>query len=160
MDSWILTLLILSILLGLIEIFFVPGFGVFGIASFLFLFASAAVASEVYGLTAALGLLGGGIGLFALSFYFFFRSPMSQLLVLKDSSRSTGLGANGLREGIVGVASSPLHPAGKAVFVVDGQEKTLDVVSENDFLEAETSVVVSRIDGFRVVVRKNSKGVA
>ncbi len=160
MTTWIFPLLIISILLGLVEIFFVPGFGIFGIASFLALCVSAALAAEVYGLVAGVALLIGAGVLFAVSFYFFFRSPLSQLLVLNGSNSTPAPSKVTLKEGMVGISASPLHPTGKGLFVLDGRERSFDVISESEFMSAETPIVVSRIDGFRVTVRKNNKGVS
>jgi membrane-bound serine protease (ClpP class) len=53
--------------------------------------------------------------------------------------------------GRVGRATTPLRPAGIAE--IDGER--IDVVSEGEMIEAGTTIVVSRVDGNRIVVRRH-----
>jgi len=50
-----------------------------------------------------------------------------------------------------GSAFSPLRPAGIAV--IDGER--VDVVSDGEFIDAGMPVVVTRVDGNRIVVRRH-----
>jgi membrane-bound serine protease (ClpP class) len=52
--------------------------------------------------------------------------------------------------GKIGTAISPLRPAGIAEF--DGAR--LDVVSDGDFVDAGSTIAVTRVDGNRIVVRR------
>jgi membrane-bound serine protease (ClpP class) len=54
--------------------------------------------------------------------------------------------------GKTGSAISPLRPAGIAEF--DGTR--VDVVSDGDFVEAGSTVEVTRVDGNRIVVRRST----
>jgi len=54
----------------------------------------------------------------------------------------------------VGRAVTPLRPAGTAVF--HGQR--FDVVSDGEFLPADTEVIIVLIEGTRIVVRRKNKG--
>jgi membrane-bound ClpP family serine protease len=49
-----------------------------------------------------------------------------------------------------GIAVSPLRPSG----IADVEGERVDVVSDGDFIEAGAQIVVSRIDGNRIVVRR------
>jgi membrane-bound serine protease (ClpP class) len=59
-------------------------------------------------------------------------------------NRNTWLGKNGS-------AFSPLHPA--AIVMIDGQR--VDVVSDGEFIDAGIPIVVTRVDGNRIVVRRS-----
>jgi membrane-bound serine protease (ClpP class) len=54
--------------------------------------------------------------------------------------------------GRVGRSTSPLRPAGIAE--IDGER--VDVVSEGELIETGATIVVCRVDGNRVVVRRHS----
>jgi hypothetical protein len=49
-----------------------------------------------------------------------------------------------------GIAVSPLRPSG----IADVEGERVDVVSDGEFLEAGAQIVVSRVDGNRIVVRR------
>jgi membrane-bound serine protease (ClpP class) len=53
--------------------------------------------------------------------------------------------------GLTGTALTDLRPAGKAI--IDGRR--MDVVSSGDYIEKGASVVVSAVNGNRVVVKRN-----
>jgi membrane-bound serine protease (ClpP class) len=53
--------------------------------------------------------------------------------------------------GRVGRTTSPLRPAGIAE--IDGER--IDVVAEGEMIEAGATIVVSRVDGNRIVVRRH-----
>jgi len=53
--------------------------------------------------------------------------------------------------GRVGQTTSALRPAGIAE--IDGER--VDVVSDGEMIEAGTTIVVSRVDGNRIVVRRH-----
>jgi membrane-bound serine protease (ClpP class) len=50
-----------------------------------------------------------------------------------------------------GTTVSPLHPSG----IADVQGERVDVVSDGEFIEAGAQIVVSRVDGNRIVVRRH-----
>ncbi|MDL2258493.1 hypothetical protein LJC42_05005 [Eubacteriales bacterium OttesenSCG-928-K08] len=79
----------------------------------------------------------------------FDRTPM----VLKDriESESTELSEQSMKElpGSVGLALTPLRPAGKAIFDM----RTLDVSTMGEFLPSGAKVEVVLVEGLRIVVR-------
>jgi membrane-bound serine protease (ClpP class) len=83
------------------------------------------------------------------------RTPFGRKLVL-DTGMTADAGyvsppaADSALLGCVGIASSPLHPSGLAL--IDGRR--IDVVSEGEYIDAGEPIVVARVDGNRVVVRK------
>ncbi len=161
--------------LGLIavEIFVIPGFGVPGVAGLLLMLMgllgvivgpggfSGPDAGEdiVYAVaTLLLALFTAGVGMYFLSKHY--RSiPIMNKLVLSDQSGgptadSSLLGAmtiadaGAVRVGAVGVATTPLRPAGTAEF----DDRLIDVVSEFGFVERGGLVRVSSVGKYRVAV--------
>ncbi|MGI9114136.1 MAG: NfeD family protein, partial [Chthoniobacterales bacterium] len=55
-----------------------------------------------------------------------------------------------ITRGAEGIAITTLRPSGKAQF----GERVIDVVTGGEFITAQSPVVVSDIDGMRVVVRQ------
>lgn len=179
---------VIGILLGVVliamEIFILPGFGVFGVLGMVFLFGGLLAAvmpsggaglfpdspegrSElIYGLTTlllAMGTAGGCL-------YFLSKHlpsiPLLNRLVLQaprgdDGDDGAGLlaamgGADGggLAIGHEGVALTDLRPAGRVQF----GERIVDVVSESGYLPAGASVRVRAVSPFRVAVESVSGG--
>jgi membrane-bound serine protease (ClpP class) len=153
-----------GLLLLAAEILFIPGFGVAGVLG---------IAALLSGLS--LSLIGGGatwnfilralgrvifslllalIGSLVL-LRFLPRLPFGQRLIL-ETGLSAGKGyasspdADKLWLGKSGTAISPLRPSGIAE--VEGER--VDVVSDGEFIEAGAHLVVSRVDGNRIVVRR------
>jgi membrane-bound serine protease (ClpP class) len=53
-----------------------------------------------------------------------------------------------------GTALSPLRPAG----IAELESERVDVVSQGEYIEANTPIEVVRVDGNRIVVRRASGG--
>ena len=147
-----------------LEIFVIPGFGLVGVLG---------IGALLGGLS--LSLIGGGatwqfigvamgrvlisvflaLGASLLLLRFLPRLPFGRQLILETGlaagagyasapeSDNTWLGKNGS-------AFSPLRPAGIAV--IDGER--VDVVSDGEFIDPGNTVVVTRVDGNRIVVRR------
>jgi membrane-bound serine protease (ClpP class) len=84
------------------------------------------------------------------------RLPFGRRLVLEtDMQANLGYGSAPETDrrwlGRSGTAVSPLRPAGIAE--IDGTR--IDVVSDGEFIEAGTLIVVTRVDGNRIVVRRS-----
>lgn len=162
-----------------LEIFVIPGFGIFGITGGLAVVFSIILASQTFvipttseqlaQLSRTMGTLSGSIvavvclALFAGNFVR--RIPGLRNLILTPASGDdenpildpalAGNKAVNLTEqdpallGRQGVALSTLRPAGRAQ--IDG--KLIDVVSEGEFIDPGTAVEVIEVSGNRVVVR-------
>jgi membrane-bound serine protease (ClpP class) len=148
-----------------VEIFVTPGFGlagVLGIAAVLsglslsligtgatWEFIVRAVGRVVFSLLAAL------IASLVL-LRFLPRLPFGRRLIL-ESELLAGTGGGSAPEsdrmwlGKSGTALSPLRPAG----IAEIEGKRVDVVSDGDFIEPGVSIVVTHVDGNRVVVRRD-----
>jgi membrane-bound serine protease (ClpP class) len=164
-------LFVLGLALIGLEIFVIPGFGVTGISGILLLVASLVLvtmerlpetASEVRSLGGTLLMFAGSaIGAIVAAFLVA-RSlpsiPYASRLMLnppaesEEFQRTPGdrpeLAAALL--GAIGVAATPLRPAGKARF----GEEFLDVIAEGDYVNPGSRVQVIEIESNRIVVKQ------
>ena len=163
--GWEEMLLVASgIVLLVLEIFVIPGFGLAGIAG---------IGALLAGLS--LSLIGGGatwefvamaLGRVLISVFlalvasllllrFLPRLPFGRQLIL-ETGLAVGEGYASAPEsdnrwlGKSGTARSPLRPAGIAV--IDGER--VDVVSDGEFIDVGMPIFVTRVDGNRIVVRR------
>ncbi len=149
-------LLILGLLLIVLEVAIIPGFGVAGVMGMALLVAGTAILWTIYG-----ALVGGGSLLLSviicgLVIWVFFKSRASRMLVMErqitgDSSDVPGMTWLMGRSGIV---TKPLRPAGIAEF--DGEPH--DVISEGEFIDQGAAVVVIRINTNSIVVQRQREG--
>lgn len=153
-----------GILLLVVEIFVTPGFGVtgaFGIVALLSgltlsLFGAGATGEFILRATGRVvfSLLLAILGSFAL-LRFLPRLPFGKRLILQTELSSDAEGSSAPESdkewlGKSGTALSPLRPAGTAE--IDGER--VDVVSDGDFIEPGSPIVVTRVSGNRIVVRR------
>lgn len=148
--------LIVGIVLLIAEMF-TPGFGVMGGLGMLALAAAVVFRSDSLEsalITVLLMLL--IIGLFAVIFYRSFKSgKLSRSFLVQNESiksEATSLSAPEMKEyiGREGICLTALRPSGNVAF----GETRMDCSSEGDFIEKGAKVIVTQIDGLRVIVRK------
>ncbi len=170
-----LIMFLLGMGLLVLEIFVIPGFGVFGISGILLVVGSLVMASQTFsGMTAGerfhetmtgLGTLAGSlltvIAAASILNYFLPSLPGIRHLILTppgqiaDSTQDhegSGLPGDVYRPqaGDRGTAATMLRPAGKATF----GDQFVDVVSEGSFIDPGTEIEVVHTAGNRIVVRK------
>jgi membrane-bound serine protease (ClpP class) len=155
-----------------VELFVVPGFGVFGIGGGLMVIASIILASQTFvvptnayqmrQLPVSIMMVGaamaGGLAAIAAIRRFLPDTPYFNRMVLKppaaderdEISRRESLAEFSGLLGKRGVTTTPLFPAGKAQFGDD----LVDVRSEGEFLTKGTPIVVVEAVGSLVVVRR------
>ncbi|GIW90880.1 MAG: nodulation protein NfeD [Pirellulaceae bacterium] len=168
--GWLEVLLFLGGLMCLlIELFVLPGFGIFGIGGALMMIASLVLASQtfvipqnsyqmrqfpqsIYGVVMA--ALGTGIGLYVMRHYLP-KAPWLRNLVLappqqivEDLDRREALVDFSHLLNKVGVATTLLAPSGKAAF----GEELVDVITSGQMVRAGTPVRVVDVRGNRVEV--------
>jgi membrane-bound serine protease (ClpP class) len=152
-------------LVGL-EIFVIPGFGIAGVLGIAALLAGLSL--SLVGAGAVAGVVMDAVGRVALSLLvaivaslvalrFLPRLPVGRRLVLATGLDTLeGYASAPPRDasllGRAGIARSSLRPAGVAEI---GGER-IDVVSDGEMIEAGMPVIVTRVDGNRVVVRRQS----
>lgn len=160
-----LLLVALGVVLLALEVFVLPGTTVAGLAGVLALVAG--LAMSLVGAGATVSVIITALGRVAIAILVAIaaslallrllpRLPFGRRLVLAtDMDAGEGYVSPPAGDhawlGKTGVASSPLRPAGIAIF--DGVR--VDVVSDGGFIEAGTQIDVTRVDGNRVVVRRS-----
>lgn len=161
-----LLLVSLGVLLVAIEVLVIPGFTVAGVTGLVVLVAG--LGMTLVGAGASMNTISIALGRVALSILLalagalaLFRMlphlPFGRRLVLGTGMETT-LGYVSAPEsdrqwlGRTGTAVSPLRPAGIAE--IDGTR--IDVVSDGDFIETGTAILVTRVDGNRIVVRRSA----
>lgn len=163
-------LFIIGVALLFVEVFLIPGFGVTGVAGIICIVISLLLAMvQHYPGTPALHLptthlekafvtlgssLVGAAVAALLTARFLPRTSAFQRIVLSASTdANAGYQATVDTEdlvGLKGVALTPLHPSGSAMF----GERRLPVVARGEFLDAGSSIVVAEVNGNRIVVEK------
>ncbi|MDQ3332418.1 MAG: hypothetical protein M3552_17515, partial [Planctomycetota bacterium] len=157
-----------------LEVFVIPGFGVFGVSGGLLLLGALIMASQTFGnfapgtdvrqMTQTIGVLSGAIIVTVVSAVamsrFLPHMPFLGSMILAPPGAEIDHGPR-LRPyedgetavvGKQGRAASSLRPAGKAE--IDGEY--LDVFSDGVYIEAGTPVEIVRREGNRVIVREIS----
>lgn len=154
---------ILGILLLLLEIFVIPGFGITGIAGITFILAGvylslighpfftskAQLSQAVYILSFAIIVT---FGVIVLSWKFLPKTGFWRRVVLDFSeTKKTGFQSSASFEsylGKTGRTASPLRPTGRAI--IDGE--TLDVITEGEFIESNKEIKVLKVEGNKIIV--------
>jgi membrane-bound ClpP family serine protease len=170
---WLAFLLfLLGLVLLALEIFVVPGFGVTGISGIILVLGSIGLVAyghwprsneEWLGYAQALGpftfsILGAIVSAFLLARYLP-HIPYANRLMLKPRDEADEFGEEVVDSihpevaallGAIGVAATPLRPAGKVQFGDD----FIDVVAEGSYVLPGSRVQVIEIEGNRVVVKE------
>jgi len=151
-------LLLLGTILVTIEAV-VPGFSIPGILGICCLIGGLVVASTIVDGTALLLMIAGVLVVIVALVWIVYRSAtrggrISKLLMLGDrTGREEGYNSAGDYSSLLGkkgVALTTLRPTGTAEIEGDN----VDVVAEGAFIEKGAQVVVTKVEGFRVVVKK------
>jgi membrane-bound serine protease (ClpP class) len=154
-----------GLILLALELFVVPGFGLTGVLGITALLGGLSL--SLVGAGATWPVIVGAVGrvvfslLFAIAaslvlLRFLPRLPMGRKLILQtDLAASEGYASAPERDriwlGKSGIAISALRPAG----IADVEGERVDVVSDGEFIEPGEQIVVSRVDGNRIVVRRH-----
>lgn len=153
----VISLIILGILLLVIEIFVIPGFGVSGILGIAALIAGIFLVTDTVqeGILFTLGLL-IVLGLLA---YWSYRSPRTKKFWQRLSLSTRQISSEGYvgpkvdaekYVGRIGISITQLRPAGTGNF--DGEY--LDIVTEGGYIAKGTRIKVIAVEGTRIVVRE------
>jgi len=145
-------LMVLGMLMLFIEVALIPGFGLVGVAG------GALLGAGIVLVWAGLGAMWGIIALLVsvpltvLAMVWFMKSKASGKLVLKGAIRSHSSDVPTLTRlvGLEGTAMTTLRPAGTAL--IDNERR--DVVSEGEFIEKGTPIIVVRIDQNSLIVTR------
>ncbi|MBN2291174.1 MAG: hypothetical protein JXM70_02040 [Pirellulales bacterium] len=160
----------------LVEVFVIPGFGIFGFGGGLLVFVSLVLACQrsflpqnAYQLgqmqTSLLVVAGAGFGIFVLAYLLNLwlpRAPiLNRVMLMPISGKEQELIRR--REALAdfedmigkrGVTITRLNPAGKARF----GDKLVDVIADGERIDAGAEVVISEVHGSRVLVEAVEEG--
>lgn len=148
-------LFILAIILFFIEVL-IPGVGIFGISGVILLFYSiiSVAANTTVGLVAlAIALAITMLIIWMLVKVFGMKLIWNRVVLISEQKNEEGYRSSEDRKGLlneIGVTITPLRPAG----VVQFGERREDVVSEREMIPVNVKVIVVRVEGTRVVVRR------
>ncbi|MBA4406087.1 peptidase [bacterium] len=160
-----IVIFIIGVILLLVEIFVIPGFGVIGVLGILFM-----MAGLFFGLVSDFGMTDYSIlsvaliqlaTVFVVTTLFIFilskllpKSAIWNRLILQDNIASkSGYAAKQSFEHLVGaegIALTALRPSGAAI--IEGNR--IDVVTEGDYIDHDSKVIVKAVEGSKVVVGK------
>jgi membrane-bound serine protease (ClpP class) len=154
-----------GVVLLVIELFVIPGFGIVGILGILAILAGLVLslvgtgdAPQVIMMSAVRVMIALGIAIVVtlVLMKFLPRMPFGRRLVLETelsagSGFDSSLPSDHRLMGKEGISTTPLHPAGIAEF----HGERVDVVSEGELIDAGITVKVVKVDGNRVVVRRH-----
>jgi membrane-bound serine protease (ClpP class) len=154
-EYWVLVLFVFGIALMLVEAF-MPGFGVFGVSGLISTLVSivlAAVSVQTGMVMLLISFLLAGVFSY-FSFRFFARRGALRHIILSEEERAE-LGYTAPLDqknlvGLEGVALTTLRPSGAAE--IEGRR--IDVVSDGAYIPAGDKLIVDRVEGVRVIVRK------
>lgn len=162
---WEIIIFIIGVILLIVEIFVIPGFGVAGFAGivlmilglFFGLISDLDIAST-NSISIAIIQLAGSFVMTAVVIYFLWKFlPKSETfnrLILHDNiSSKSGYAANTQYEQLIGASGSAmtdLRPSGTAM--LNGLR--VDVITDGDYIPRGSDVTVKRVEGSKVVVEK------
>ncbi|MFU8859561.1 MAG: NfeD family protein [Cyclonatronaceae bacterium] len=166
-QSWEIVLFFIGVVLIIIEIFFIPGFGVaggLGISLVIFSLGASLIGNVGFRFppmehismavwTLTITLVIGILLLMSLARYLPQNQMFSRLVLMESTDRNTGYtSAKSLDDliGMEGVTITPLRPSG--VILVD--DRRVDVISDGEFVENGARVRVVDTGSSRVVVKK------
>ena len=148
----VIFIIIVSVFLIITEIFFIPGTTIFGIVGGLALAGGYYIAFTKLGMNWGYGSVGLSIVAFGIFFAMGRKMTESGTFTLKGSL--TGR-VNELEVGIAeigqeGKTTGDLRPNGKAII----NNKKIEVYSTGGFIEKDSTVVVTKIDGNKIYVKQ------
>jgi len=154
-DIFLIVIIALGIILLAMEVAIVPGFTYFGILGILLLAISTVFAFLNHSLAWALIILSSSIIIVIAFFIWFFKKGIHRGFSLKENE-SKLIGYKSYKEdykqfvGKSGISHSSLRPAG---FITIDDTK-LSAVSEGGYIEAGEKIVVVKVEGTKLIVRK------
>lgn len=160
-SNWIPTVIfIVGIILLALEIFVIPGFGITGIMGIISIFAALLLAFgwdnlELAINTVGISLIVASVVIVFLTIYVLPKTTVFKKITL-ETSHSTENGFSSHKEpnealvGKEGIVHTTLRPTGLAII----EDQRLDVMTEGDFIEKGEKVIVTRINGMQIIVKK------
>ena len=156
LENWVpIIIFILGICLLIFEVF-VPDFGVAGIIGFLLIIGGVYLTNN--DLSTALRDL--SIAVIAASFLVimlirrgYSLTHLQKLVLQNNLDKESGFSSNTDASnylGKTGKTTTPLRPSGKVQF----EDTELDVVSTGEHIDSNVSVIVTKVEGYKIIVRR------
>ncbi len=155
-EYWVLILFVFGIALILVEAF-MPGLGVFGVAGLISTLASIVLAAVSVQTGMVMLLIAMVLSaLFAVFTFRYFsrRGALRHIILSEQETADLGYVAPLDQKDLAGkegMAATSLRPSGAAI--IDGRR--VDVVSEGSFIPEGEKLIVDRVEGVRVIVRRS-----
>lgn len=152
MTAWLTVILLIVIGLALIniEVVFVPGTTIVGIAGVLIAAAGVTYSFIKFDNSTGFIVLGITVSLSLATLIYFFKNETWKTMALHNSAKgrvNEGL-TGALQVGTQGVAISSLRPFGKAEFA----EKQFEVSTVGDYVEEGTKITIIKIESNKILV--------
>ncbi|MCH8567477.1 MAG: hypothetical protein LAT67_04410 [Balneolales bacterium] len=168
-EPWEIILFAIGVLLIIVEIFVLPGFGVPGILGITMVFVSLIVSMvgnvgfefpEMEHMTRAIWtmaitLILGVLMMFSLGKYLPQNTMFKRLILVDSTSKEQGYISSDNKDNLLGkegVAVTALRPAGIALI----DDERVDVVSQGDYIENGARIVVTNTSSSRVMVKRRN----
>lgn len=158
LEGLIVILFMLGIVLVVIEMI-IPGIGIAGILGIISLIAGIVLSAQVVSPAALILIIAVVLLIITTMLFLIYKSAtkggrVSKLLMLNTrTSKEEGFSSTTLTEdlvGLEGITETALRPAGTGDF----QGRKLDVVSNGEFIPKGTPILITEVEGFRIVVEK------
>ena len=150
--SIVLILLAIGVVFFLVELFFIPGISIAGIAGFLFVSGAVFYAYAYIGPTAGHLTLVGSLVFIGISIWLFLRSKMLDKMSLKTDidGKVEPLKGSDVNVGDTGITVSRLAPMGK--IKINGH--VIEAKTSDDFIDQDEKVVVREVFTTNVLVER------
>ncbi|MEM9494040.1 MAG: NfeD family protein [Myxococcota bacterium] len=145
----VIALIVIGLALLAIEMLVIPGVGIIGVLGLVAVTASGYVAITELSPGIAAIAIAAGVASSVAMFWLFPRTRTARAMILE--TETTGSAADPKDAeliGLRGTALTPLRPAGSAEIA----DRTVDVVSDGQYVETGTAIQVVQVEGNRVVV--------
>jgi membrane-bound ClpP family serine protease len=146
----VISLVLFGLLLLVVEVIFVPGTTVVGVAGFVFLVLGIGLAFRYFGSEVGWAATGGAALAFGIIFYFSFKTDVWKRFSLKSSIKSKVNEGEleQLAAGEEGVAISALRPVGKAELT----RKIYEVKTQGQYIDSGTRIRIVKIISNQIFV--------
>jgi membrane-bound serine protease (ClpP class) len=156
-------LFVVGLALTLAEIFVIPGFGIVGILGILAIITSLTLSLMDAKIPFSFETISSAITRVGISIIITFAgiltmlkflpsSPIGKRLILSQEQTNTDSNSIDLQIGIEGITHTQLRPSGIAI--ING--KRCDVITDGEFLDAGTKIIVTHIEGAKIIVEKKA----
>ena len=148
----VITLFVIGLILIIVEMLIIPGFGIPGILGLLSVLGAIAYSFYEFGQTIGLYTLGGEILVTSIIIWLVLRSDTWKKITLKETiTEKLKQETTELNIGDNGITISRLNPSGKARF----GNTDAEVISQEGLIQPSTPITIAEIDHSKIIVTKS-----